>query len=229
MGKEVFVKKAVFLLALLLGLSPLAQADTKYVTDRFKITMRSGEGTKHKIIRMLRSGTPVEVLESNPATGYSRVRTRGGTEGYVLTRQLMPKPSAREQVAALEARLKELQAAPDQLSARLAKLQEEHKKLQTENESLKSAKASLEKELERIQRTASNAVRISNERNELRKNVAALTREVEDLKQENRDLSNQTAQNWFLIGAGVIIAGIVLGLILPHLRFRRRKSSWGSL
>ena len=59
--------------------------------------------------------------------------------------------------------------------------------------------------------------------------VAALTRERENLKQENRDLSNRTTQNWFLIGAGVIIAGIVLGLILPHLRFQRRKTSWGSL
>ncbi len=223
------MKKAVLLLALLLSLSPLVQAETKYVTDRFKITMRSGEGTKHKIIRMLSSGSPVEVLENNPSTGYSRVRTKGGTEGYVLTRQLMSHPSAREQVASLQARLQELQATPNQLSARLAKLQEEHEKLQTENATLKSAKAQLEKKLESIQRTASNAVRISNERNELRKNVAALTREVEDLKQENRDLSNQTAQNWFLIGAGVIIAGIVLGLFLPHLRFRRRKSSWGSL
>ena len=80
-----------------------------------------------------------------------------------------------------------------------------------------------------LQRTASNSVRIANERNELRKQVTSLTREVEDIKQQNRELENKTAQNWFLIGGGVVVGGILLGLILPHLRVRRRKSSWGSL
>ncbi|MCG7943924.1 MAG: TIGR04211 family SH3 domain-containing protein, partial [Candidatus Thiodiazotropha taylori] len=75
----------------------------------------------------------------------------------------------------------------------------------------------------------SNAIRISNERNELVKQVAALTREVEELKQDNRDLSNEATRDWFLIGAGVIIAGILIGLILPHLRFQRRRNSWGTL
>jgi len=52
---------------------------------------------------------------------------------------------------------------------------------------------------------------------------------VESLKQQNRDLGNDSTQRWFLIGAGVVLLGIILGLILPHLRFQRRKSSWGSL
>ena len=56
-----------------------------------------------------------------------------------------------------------------------------------------------------------------------------MTRELEDLKQQNRELENSTAQRWFLIGAGVIVGGILLGLILPHLRMRRRRDSWGSL
>jgi SH3 domain protein len=59
--------------------------------------------------------------------------------------------------------------------------------------------------------------------------VAQQTHQVENLKQENRELRNETNQRWFLIGGGVIIVGIILGLILPHLRFQRRKSSWGSL
>ncbi|MCW5587790.1 MAG: TIGR04211 family SH3 domain-containing protein, partial [Chromatiales bacterium] len=98
-----------------------------------------------------------------------------------------------------------------------------------EHEDLKQSKGQVDQEFAALQRTASNAVRIANERNELRKQVAGLTREVEDVKQQNRELENKTAQNWFVIGAGVVVGGIVLGLILPHLRMRRRKSSWGSL
>ena len=118
---------------------------------------------------------------------------------------------------------------PGKLSAKLARLQEKHQQLNTAHKKLQGQKKGLERELESLRRTAANAIRISNERNELRKSVGTLTHELEDIKQENRDLHNQTAQNWFMIGAGVIILGIILGLLLPHLRFQRRKSSWGSL
>ena len=221
------MKKALlFLLSLLLV--GTAYAETRFVTDRLKITLRSGESTGHKIVRMLPSGAPVEVISRNPASGYAKVKAEGSV-GYVLIRQLMDEPSPREQLAELKQRLQELQEAPDKLQSKLATLQSEHKKLQQEHKELLDLKQRQQQELESIRNTAANAIRIGNERNELRTTVAALTRERENLKQENRDLSNRTAQNWFLIGAGVIIAGIVLGLILPHLRFQRRKTSWGTL
>lgn len=215
----------------LLALGPASgsfAAETMYVTDQLSIHLRTGESTGHRILRMLPSGTQVEVLRSNKQTGYSLIRVNG-QEGYVLTNQLLGEPATREQLVALKTRLEELQKAPDQLGGRLAQLQKDYSALQTAHDEMKRAKQQLEQELESIHRVSTDAVRIANERAELRQTVANLTRQVEDLKQENRDLSNQTTQNWFLIGAGVLGGGILLGLILPHLRFQRRKSSWGSL
>jgi SH3 domain protein len=204
-------------------------AKTAYVTDELKITLRSGESATHRILRMLPTGERLTVLSSNPDSGYSKVRTASGAEGYVLTRQLIDQPVARDRLAAAEAEVNALKAAPGELSSRLANLTEQHKALQQQHEELKQAKTLVDQEFAALQRTSSNAVRIANERNELRKQVASLTREIEDVKQQNRELENKTAQNWFLIGAGVVVGGIILGLILPHLRVRRRKSSWGSL
>ena len=221
------MKKALLLLISLV-LFGTAYGETLYVTDRLKITMRRGESTGHKIVHMLPSGAPVEVISRNPATGYAKVSAQGSV-GYVLIRHLMDEPSPREQLGELKQTLQDLQEAPDQLQSKLVSLQTEHKSLRQAHEELQILKQQLQQELESIRNTSANAIRIGNERNELRKTVAALTRERENLKQENRDLSNRTTQNWFLIGAGVIIAGIVLGLILPHLRFQRRKTSWGSL
>lgn len=222
------MKRIALAIVLLTSLSCL-HAESRYVTDQFKITLRSGESPTHKIMRMLPSGYKLDLLSSNRETGYSHVRIPNGKTGYVLTRQLMPIPSARERLTAAEKRLDELQQEPGLLTARLVKLQGEHKKLSKQHKDLQKVRLNLEQELQGIRRTASNAMRISNERNDLRKQVASLTRETGDLKQENRELSNDNNQRWFLIGAGVIIGGIVLGLILPHLRVRRRKSSWGSL
>ena len=218
----------VFLLSLLFLVAPV-HADIAYVTDEFRITLRSGESATHRILRMLPTGERLEVLSRNAETGYSRVRTPGGQEGFVLSRQLVNQPVARDRLAAAEAEVAALKAAPGELRSRLASLTEEHRKLQRDHATLQSAKTQVDQEFAALQRTASNSVRIANERNELRKQVTSLTREVEDIKQLNRELENKTAQNWFLIGAGVVVGGIILGLILPHLRVRRRKSDWGSL
>ncbi|MEJ1411816.1 MAG: TIGR04211 family SH3 domain-containing protein, partial [Candidatus Sedimenticola sp. (ex Thyasira tokunagai)] len=203
-----------------------AYAETRYVTDVNKITLRSGESTTHKVIRMLTSGQAVEVIASSRASGYSNIRTKEGQTGYVLTRLLMSIPSARERLTAAEARLEELEKAPGELSSQLAQLQGEHKVLTTQFGELETVKQSLEQELQSIRRTAANAIRISSERNELRQQVADLTHQVEGLKQENRELTNNQAQHWFLIGAGVIVGGILIGLILPRLRVQRRKDTW---
>jgi SH3 domain protein len=218
-----------FLMLLCLGAFGQTLAETRYVTDQFEITLRTGESTRHKIIRMLPSGTPVELLGTNPDNGYARVQTEDGTSGYVLERQLLEEPIARERIADLETRLQELQQEPEQLTARLAELQNDHASLRAEHEELQSEKGRLEQELATIRHASANVVRITEERTELRQSVADLTRQVAELQQENRDLGNQTTQRWFLIGAGVVVAGILIGLILPHLRFRRRRSSWGSL
>lgn len=218
------------LLLLLTPTASLLSAEFRYVTDQFKIMMRTGESSSHKITRTIPSGTRLELISSNAQTGYSKIRIPSGKEGYVLTRQLLNEPVAREKLVKAMERLKELQAAPGQLSAKLSALQAEHDELMTTHAALELDKKNLEQELSGIKRTASNAIRVTNERNELRQQVTTLTRELEDLKQENKELSNDTAQDWFIIGAGVIIAGILVGLILPHLRVRSRrsKSSWDS-
>jgi SH3 domain protein len=207
---------------------PTLQAATRYVTDSLEVTLRTGESNRYRIIRMLPSGTPLEVLSVNKATDYARVRIEDGTVGYVLERELQEEPAARVRILELEQRLAELQAEPDALSARLAALQTEHARIDADFQELQREKQRLEEELATIRRASANILDITSDRERLRIQVSELTRERADLQQANRDLSNQTNQRWFMIGAGVILIGVLIGLLLPHLRFRRR-SSWGSL
>lgn len=205
------------------------ETDTRYVSDELEITLRKGESTGHKISSMLKSGTQVEVLGINKATGYARVRTPSGKIGFVLLRQLMDEPSAREQIGAIKERMAEMESEPARLSAALEELREEHAVLEEEHAETVEVKESLEQELAGIRQTAANAINIANERTELQKQVAQLSRRLADVEQENRELQNDETQDWFLIGAGVAIGGVVLGLILPSLRVRRRKTSWDTL
>ncbi len=222
--------RPVFLLTIILLLSSFsAYAETRYVTDQAKITMRSGESAKHRIIRMLPSGTAVNVLSTNSASGYSKIRLADGKSGYVLSRQLLNQPVARDRIVKLEQRIKELESTPGELSSKLAKLSKAHDELQRAHTALQSEKKSIQAELDELKRISANAVQIAQERKSLRKQVATMSRDLANQEQEVRELKNSSTQSWFLIGSGVLLGGILLGLVLPHLRVKKRRDSWGSL
>jgi SH3 domain protein len=222
------VRRILLFILILTGTTTTAQADTQYVTDQLQVPLRAGESTRYKIIRMLASGTPLEVLNINKETEYARVRTDNGAQGYVLANQLQTEAAARTQLAEMQARLTELQQAPEALAAKLSALQTEHSSLTEMAQTLKEKKQSLEQEVATIRHSSANVLDITNERDRLRIQVAELTREREDLVQKHSDATHQIQQRWFLIGAGVLTGGVLIGLIFPHLSLRRRKSSWGS-
>ena len=68
---------------------PVAFAQSAWVTDQFEITLRSGPSTSNAIQLMVGSGMRLDVLERDADSGYTRVRTPGGTEGWVLTLSLI--------------------------------------------------------------------------------------------------------------------------------------------
>jgi SH3 domain protein len=215
------------LLAIVLALPALGIAQTNYITDQHKITLRTGESTGHRVMRMLDSGTPVTVISRNAETGYTRVRLADGTSGYVLSRMLMAERPARERLLEAEQQLQVLRQEPGKLSSQLASLQETHDQLKQRYSALQSQNQELQRELTQLRKTAADPVRIARERDEAVERSHKLTEELEILKLRNQQLTDKTQQNWFLIGAGVIIAGIVIGLLLPHLRVRRKRSEWG--
>jgi len=220
---------ALFALLSALALTVSEAASVNYVSDQFKITMRSGMATDHKIISMLPSGHRLEVLAEDADKGYSKVRNEEGEVGYVLTRYLMDEPSARQQLAEAKERLEALRQAPDQLAAELDALQTSHAKLAAEHEEVAAEKNRLEQELADFRKAFAEPVKVARERDALRQQLAGLIRQSEELKQEKQELENSSEQMWFLIGGGTIIAGIFLGLILPYFRTTRRSSSWSSL
>lgn len=220
------MKRVIVILSLTLVVCANAIAETRYVSDRLEITMRSGKGTSYGINRMLRSGTPVEVLEMDKKSGYTRVRTRSGKEGWVLTRFLMKGQAARDLLASAEKNLAEIELENRKMETATATLKEEKNTLQKNLGRLQGESRSVSQELSEIKRTASSALAIDSENKDLKSRVVSLERELQTLQQENEGLRNRTARDWFMVGAAVVLLGIIVGLIIPRIRFRK-KSSWG--
>jgi SH3 domain protein len=205
-----------------------AAAETRYVSDALEITLRTGQSTQHQILRMITSGTPLQVLETDEKAGYTRVRTPQGVEGWVLTRYLMDNPSAQDQLADAKKKLARLEDDNKNLQAKLNAVSGDKASLDKEKGDLVAKSDKMETELNHIRKTAANALAIESEKNRLADESRRLESELQTLQQQNLSLKDHSDREWFVKGAAVVVVGILIGLILPKIRFRTR-SRWNSL
>lgn len=213
----------VFTVFLIICAAPaVAQTQSAWVSDQFEIMLRTGPSTNNAIERILPSGTALEVVESDAESGYSRVRTAAGTEGWVLSRYLMNEPSAREQLAALTSRLTNARDEGSSLTSQLDAVQVEYDTATRSIASLEREKQQLEEELAEIKRTAANVLSINDQNKQLRDQLANSEIQVATLEQHNRELTSQTTRYWFMTGALVLLIGMILGIWLPRIRWQRR-------
>ncbi|MCZ6560254.1 MAG: TIGR04211 family SH3 domain-containing protein [Gammaproteobacteria bacterium] len=219
----------IFALIFLAALIPaFVVAENAYVSDVFEVTMRSGPSTQNTILRMLPSGATVEVLETDEETGYSRVNTASGVEGYVLSRFLMDQPAARDQLAGMRQQVSNLRQRNQELEARLGQATASRDELRQERDGLLRSNQGKDTELTEIRRVSANALDLNSQNQELQTSVQTMNHRMQAQISEIQELKDRRNRDWFLAGAAVLIGGILLGLILPKLRIRRR-SSWSDL
>ena len=203
-------------------LSAGASAQSAWVSDQFEVTLRTGPTTSNAIVRMVPSGTEIEVLEQDPESGYARVRTTGGAEGWVLSRYLMNEPSAREQLDTLTRQLTSANADGASMTSQLDAIRGEHEAATRTIRQLESDNAALRAEVEAISQKAASTLAIDRQNQELQQKLTDAEIQVSVLEQEKAGLESQSNRNWFIAGAAVLLGGVLLGLVLPRMRLQRR-------
>jgi SH3 domain protein len=211
---------------LLLGASTAQAQTTRYITDSLRLEARSAPGPRNRIVRMLSSGTPVQVL--NRRDGWSEVRLEGGTRAWVLDRYLMSEPPARGQVETARKKLEAAEARAAELEQRVAELKKDNTALQESRDAFVAQAESVAQELGDIKRTAASTIQIRNENRQLKDEVNSLSSQMDILQRDYTVLQDARSRDWFLAGAGVLLGGMVLGLIIPKIRWKRRRG-WGEL
>ena len=221
------MKRTLVTFICLLLFSTHSFAQTLYVSDRLKINMRSGPSTANKITATLRSGTPLTVVSRDKSSGYSQVKLKSGKSGWVLTRQLDKQPSARKGLIIAQEKNAALQKQLDDITSAFEKVTNEY---ESANQSLQQnlfQNKTLTEELTDIRQKASNALMIERERNELKATLEITERKFKKVSQRNEILEQSDRNVLFMLGAGTIVFGLFLGLILPRLGAKKRSGSWG--
>jgi len=204
-----------------------AQASTRYITDEFEVTMRSGTSTANSIVRLLRSGEAVTVLEEDLASQYSLVETGDNKKGYVLSRFLMTEPAARQQLQELQQQYEQQQNRLQEQVAESKRLGETLEQAQSDNAALKQALRASEQELEAVRSAARDTLNILEQNKQLQTVVAQLQQDKALLSDENAALRDTTQIDWFVRGGAVSLIAFLIGIVVTRIRWRKQ-DSWGS-
>ncbi|MDD5036396.1 MAG: TIGR04211 family SH3 domain-containing protein [Methylococcaceae bacterium] len=220
------MKKCIWA-TLLLSCLPIQAASLAWITDKLDVQLRSGPGNQYRILKQLTSGVQLSVTERNESTGYAHVTLESGEEGWILTRYLSFKPIASIQAEENTKRLNQLFEENNSLKAELGNTKTARETADKSNQELSAETARMNTEVIAIRQASANVLQIQAERDQLQEKVITLERELDTIRREKQALDSSNKQDWFMIGAGVLFGGILLGLVLPRLSWRKR-ASWDS-
>ncbi len=219
------LRRLAFIALLTTTLAAFGQT-TEYITDDVPITLRSGPSLQNKILRNLSAGDKVEVLSADSDSGYSRVRVSSdGTEGWLLTRYLQAQPVARDRLAAMQKSLGDAQSQVKDLQAQVSSLSDQLAQTRSQLEKTTSENRDVTTKLQDIRSVSSNALQLRDENESLKQRMADAEQRLNRVTMENTELQSENRQQWFIVGAGVLFGGILIGLVAPHMK-RKRRSSW---
>ena len=204
-----------------------AQAAKKYVGDYLVITLRSGPGTENKVLKALPSGTVMEILEEGE-NNYALVRLEDGMEGWVRTQYLSDKPIAKQLLDSLQTKYDKLKEQYEQVRGELSTLKSEHSKVSRGSDKLENEFKSLQDRLAHLNQVAAKPILLDKENRELKEQNVTLSNEMNLVRQENQILKDRSDRDWFIAGAGVVLLGVILGLLLPKIRLRKKDGWSGS-
>lgn len=212
---------------------PLAEttagAETRYVVDQLVITLRQGKSTEYKILKTLKTGTPVEVLEEGDT--YLKVRTADGTEGYVLRQYITADPPSILLVNELKRKNSELEKAKNDLQGQLEEVQAKYvrefsqstQKIAALEHNLQQAvenESAITEKYSTLSAESENILQTTEERDALRRENGKLQSANKELQRKNEKISDTRMIKWFLAGGGVFFFGWLIGKISRKRRTR---------
>ncbi|MCZ4294286.1 TIGR04211 family SH3 domain-containing protein [Vibrio sinaloensis] len=201
------MKKLVcFVLASMLAV-PAAFAQDRYISDKLFTYMHSGPSNQFRIIGSIDAGEKVKLLSTNKDSGYTEVQDSKGRRGWIESRFVTNQESMALRLPKLEDELKDVK-----------------EKLANARSNADQEKAGLVDSLETRNRQISE---LELGYSEMSQQLSASQEEVRKLRAKLDTQKDDLLLKYFMYGGGVAGIGLLLGLILPHIIPRRKRSPSG--
>lgn len=178
-------------------------ADTRYVSDRLVISVRAGQNNTSDVLGHIKSDTPVDVLEEEGR--YLKIKTKNGLKGWVNAQYIISEPPKTLIIKDFRNEMNRLRGEIETFKNRT---------IDSSNQ-FSSTKLNYEKKIKELERTLKTHNRkASNRESELerlKKENVRLKSEISHLKKPNKSPIKSKSIQWFLVGAGVLLFGFMIG------------------
>jgi len=165
----------------------------------------------------------MEVLQIDEAAGFSEVRTANGTQGWMRSQYLVAEPIAKTRLAAAQREVASLRGQRLFQAQRVDELASTAREQADLNSASDSRIAELESELSEIRRISVNAINAHEENLASLETIARLRDEIDDLADDRNRLQDNSENQGILIGAGLLLLGLLVGVII---KARPLRSAW---
>jgi SH3 domain protein len=195
-------------LSLMLIAAP-AGAATKYVDDLHEITVRSGPDIKYRVIETVSSGTEFETLKTQ--NGWTQVRLSDNREGWVVSRYLTDTIPDSEKYETLKAKCDPLEKQVKELKAENSSLQADTQALSRKLAQARDELAQTRTAYEKLKQASADVLGLKKENEKLARQLKEKNQKIASLEAKISDAFLSEALKWFLIGACVLLLGIIIG------------------
>ena len=197
-----------------------------YVSDSFEVPVRATGCNNCTIVHYgLASGTEVFDL-GEEVEGWTRIRSRGGIEGWMPSRFLLEEAPAITKLENAETALSAVTEENLLLSQQINDLLSELSTmgLAVETVELESEEGEISRPVMTI---SGDVIGLNSQNEELIRRNQLMQQEIDILIARNERLEDSSWRSWFIYGAGAVLAGAFLSVILPKILPRRKYSEWG--
>ena len=184
-------------------------AETMYVTDILRLTLRSGPGTGGEILGIITSGQTLEVVSESDR--WAQVRLPDGREGWVPSRYLTADRTSDLKLARLRQQFEAQKNELDAIRSEAAALKKQTELLQSELKQQSQQAEKATKAYDELKEESADFLKLKTEHKSTLEKATEQSAQIIGLEKELTRLETQRLVRWFLAGAGVLLLGFVIG------------------
>jgi len=221
-----FITSAAVGFALLLPYGT-AHAAFGWVDDKLYVPLRTGPSSKHTIMHKgLVSGTRLEIIERDNEAGFVKVKLPDGRLGFIPDQYLSKIPIAEDRLAEAQKTIEALTSKSKPQQQQLFELRNQNKSLEEQVAGLTAEKNTVSQRLAEIENVSKNHIATSAKNKTLIKEAEERKNAIDVLKADNQRLKQRSNQEWFINGAGAVVLGVILTLVIPRLTPKKKGTEW---
>jgi SH3 domain protein len=192
-------------------LTATSWAETVYVSENIRLTVRKEPGNDKKIVSILTSGDQVNVVQFGDE--WTKIKLQDDKEGWVLSRFLSTQMPSSVALKVLEKKYADLLAQSGAPQEDYLRIKEENRKMSDDLQDCSRQLQLVNDGFQKLKSDSQEVVKLRSDYDDALARIAEQGRTLALLEAESAKATFDQNFKWFLAGAGVLLTGFFIGLL----------------